>query len=135
MKTISLTDEAYERLKSWKSPECDSFSKVVLEVIPKRGTAADMEKAFQSLKPLTEEEAKRIEEAMGWANSWDNVSDTWSSVATGEKHAGCSIAGCQFFDFAVAARREECRCNLAQCEWGFGFGHFLGGEGGIFARC
>ena len=87
MKTISLTDEAYERLKSWKSPDCDSFSKVVLEVIPKRGTAADMEKAFQSLKPLTEEEAKRIEEAMGWVNSWDNVSDIWSSVATEEKHA------------------------------------------------
>jgi predicted CopG family antitoxin len=87
MKTISLTDEAYERLKSWKSPEWDSFSKVVLEVIPKRGTAADMGKAFQSLKPLTDEEAKRIEEAMGWANSWDNVSDTWSSVASGEKHA------------------------------------------------
>jgi hypothetical protein len=46
-----------------------------------------MEKAFQSLKPLTEEEAKRIEDDMGWANSWDNVSDTWSSLATGEKHA------------------------------------------------
>jgi predicted CopG family antitoxin len=88
MKTISLTDEAYERLKSWKSPEWDSFSKVVLEVVPKRGTAADMEKAFQSLKPLTEEQAKRIEEAMGWANSWDNVSDTGSSLASGEKHAG-----------------------------------------------
>jgi len=86
MKTISLTDEAYERLKSWKSPECDSFSKVVLEVIPKRGTAADMEKAFQCLKPLTEEEAKQIEEDMGWANSWENVSDTWSVPVTGEKH-------------------------------------------------
>lgn len=31
-------------------------------MIPKRGTAADMGKAFQCLKPLTEEEAKRIEE-------------------------------------------------------------------------
>lgn len=88
MKTISLTDEAYERLKSWKSPECDSFSKVVLDVIPKRGTAADMEKAFQSLKPPTDEEAKRIEEDMGWANSWENVSDTSSVRATGENHAG-----------------------------------------------
>ena len=87
MKTISLTDETYERLKSWKSPEWDSFSKVVLEVIPKRGTAADMEKAFQSLKPLTDEEAKQIKEAMGWANSWENVSDTWSGLASGDKHA------------------------------------------------
>lgn len=87
MKTISLTDEAYERLKSWKSPEFDSFSKVVLEVIPKRGTAADMEKAFQSLKPLTDEEAQQIEQAIGWANSWDNVSDTWTSLSSEEKHA------------------------------------------------
>jgi hypothetical protein len=47
--------------------------------------AADMEKAFQSLKPLTDEEAKRIEEAMGWANSWENVSDTSSGLASGEK--------------------------------------------------
>ncbi len=52
-------------------------------MIPKRGTAADMEKAVQSLKSLTEEEAKRIEDAMGWANSWNKGSDTWSSVATG----------------------------------------------------
>jgi len=78
MKTISLTEEAYERLKSWKSPELDSFSKVVLEVIPKKGTAADMEKAFESLKPLTQNEAKQIEEAMGWGNTWDSISEAWS---------------------------------------------------------
>ena len=87
MKTISLTDEAYERLKSWKSPERGSFSKVVLEVIPKKGTASDMEKAFCALGSLTPEEAKRIEEAMGWGNSWVDVSESWSNAVFGEKHA------------------------------------------------
>ena len=87
MKTISLTDEAYERLKAWKSPEWDSFSKVVLEVIPKRGTAADMERAFCALGSLTPEGAKRIEEAMGWGNSWKNVAESWSNSVSGENHA------------------------------------------------
>jgi len=87
MKTISLTDEAYERLKSWKTPEWDSFSKVVLEVIPKKGTAADMEKAFQTLSPLTQEEAKKIEEAMGWGKGWENVTVPWSAAILEEKDA------------------------------------------------
>ncbi|MFM8230618.1 MAG: antitoxin VapB family protein, partial [Chthoniobacterales bacterium] len=42
MKTITLTDEAYHRLKSWKTEPSESFSKVVLKAVPKRGTAADM---------------------------------------------------------------------------------------------
>lgn len=87
MKTISLTDDAYERLKSWKSPDRDSFSKVVLEVIPKRGTAADMEKAFQTLSPLTQEEANRVEEVMAWGNAWENPSAAWSASASRENHA------------------------------------------------
>lgn len=87
MKTISLTDDAYERLKSWKSPEWDSFSKVVLEVIPKKGTAADMEKAFQTLRPLKQEEAQKIEEAMGWGQAWENVSKIWSATIPEEKYA------------------------------------------------
>ena len=36
MKTISLTEEAYERLKSWKDAALDSFSKVVLAKVPKK---------------------------------------------------------------------------------------------------
>jgi predicted CopG family antitoxin len=87
MKTISLTDDAYERLKSWKSPDWDSFSKVVLEVIPKRGTGADMEKAFQALSPLTQEEATRIEEVMAWGNAWENASSAWSATVSKENHA------------------------------------------------
>jgi predicted CopG family antitoxin len=87
MKTISLTDDAYERLKSWKSPDWDSFSKVVLEVIPKRRTGADMEKAFQTLSPLTQEEANRVEEVMAWGNAWENASSAWSAAVSKENHA------------------------------------------------
>jgi len=82
-----LTDDAYERLKSWKSPDRDSFSKVVLEVIPKRGTGADMEKAFQTLSPLTQEEANRIKEVMAWGSAWENASSAWSATVSKENHA------------------------------------------------
>ena len=39
MKTITLTDQAYERLKSWKTGR-ESFSEVVLRTVPKRGRLA-----------------------------------------------------------------------------------------------
>ena len=38
MKTITLTDEAYERLKDWKMGPRDSFPSVMLRLVPKRGT-------------------------------------------------------------------------------------------------
>lgn len=38
MKTITLDDDAYERLKSWKRTPRESFSAVVKNVIPARGT-------------------------------------------------------------------------------------------------
>lgn len=36
MYTISLTDEAYQRLQDWKESTTDSFSTVVLEVVPRK---------------------------------------------------------------------------------------------------
>ena len=53
MKTITLTDEAYERLKAWKSGK-DSFSQVVLRKVPKRGTFGDLNESFKALPPLSE---------------------------------------------------------------------------------
>jgi len=87
MKTITLTDEAYERLKSWKTESSESFSKVVLKVIPKKGTAADMEDAFECLKPLTAAEAGEVLSTFAWANDWKRAADTWASDEKGDEHA------------------------------------------------
>jgi len=70
MKTISLSEEAYQRLKSWKTGEADSFSKVVLKTVPKRGTAADMLQAVEALPVLTDDESTHLEAARDWSNQW-----------------------------------------------------------------
>ena len=59
MKTITLSDDAYERLKAWKEGS-DSFSTVVLRVVPKRGTAADMSTAFRELDSLGADSGQRL---------------------------------------------------------------------------
>jgi hypothetical protein len=46
-----------------------------------------MEKAFQALSPLTQEEATRIEEVMAWGNAWESASAAWSATASKENHA------------------------------------------------
>ena len=84
MKTITLTDEAYQRLKEWKKDGKDSFSSIVLRVVPKRGTLADMLENFKELPPLTDQQAKTMTEAASWANDWKNYRDPWTDVdATG----------------------------------------------------
>jgi len=42
MKTITLDEESYSRLKSWKRESGDSFSKVVKRVVPRAGTLEAM---------------------------------------------------------------------------------------------
>ncbi len=78
MKTITLTEEAYQRLKSWKSNPSESFSKVVLKAVPKRGTAADINEAFEQLPKLSRRQAATIEAEAGWANDWRKCPDPWA---------------------------------------------------------
>ena len=80
MKTITLTEEAYQRLKSWKTAPSESFSKVVLKAVPKRGTAGDMDEAFDRLPRLTREQAAAIEAEAGWADDWRNCPDPRTSL-------------------------------------------------------
>ena len=63
MKTITLTDEAYERLKAWKDGK-DSFSRVVLRVVPKRGTFGDLNESFKALPQLSEQQARILHETI-----------------------------------------------------------------------
>ena len=79
MKTITLTDEAYERLKAWKDAERDSFSKVVLAKVPKRGTLADLGQQIDKLPKLRPREARAIEKAVAWGNDWRNQRDPWNT--------------------------------------------------------
>ncbi len=62
MKTVTFSEEAYERLKSWKDSGRESFSSVVLRVVPKRGTAADLNQAFRELPALTGEQKRMLDE-------------------------------------------------------------------------
>ncbi|HEY5704753.1 MAG TPA: antitoxin VapB family protein [Terrimicrobiaceae bacterium] len=62
MKTITLTDEAYERLKAWKTGK-DSFSQVVLRTVAKRGTFGDLDESFKALPPLSEAQSPTRREA------------------------------------------------------------------------
>lgn len=79
MKTISLTDQAYERLAAWKDSPKDSFSTVVLKVVPKRGTLADLGTEIDKLPPLTDEQVGAMERALEWANNWRSQRDPWTS--------------------------------------------------------
>lgn len=79
MKTITLTDEAYLRLKAWKTEPSESFSKVVLKAVPKRGTAADMEEGFARLPELTKVQAQSIAESLAWGNDWHQCPDPWTT--------------------------------------------------------
>jgi len=85
MKTITLTDEAYLRLKSWKTEPSESFSKLVLKAVPKRGTAADREEGFKRLPGLTGKQAKAIADSLGWGNDWRNQPDPWTTPSVNEQ--------------------------------------------------
>ena len=63
MKTISLTEEAYQRLKAWQKGT-ESLS----EVVPKRGTAGEMEEGFRQLPRLTEGQGLEVVAALEWGN-------------------------------------------------------------------
>ena len=53
MKTITLDDIAYERLKAWKKGKRESFSSVVKRVIPEPGSLG----AFLSFSELNQTQA------------------------------------------------------------------------------
>lgn len=70
MKTISLTDEAYDRLRAWKDAQHHSFSAVVLKRVPPRGTLESLGETLDQLPPLTEKAARLLQQSVEWGNDW-----------------------------------------------------------------
>jgi len=79
MKTITLTDEAYDRIASLKTSPKESFSNVILRVVPKRGTGAQMLAGIAKLPPLTDEQVRVMEAVIAHNNDWKNWRDPWTS--------------------------------------------------------
>ena len=76
MKTITLDEEAYQRLKAWKSDTKDSFSKVVLRLVPPKGSlhsVAEFTETYRTdLLPNQDVLAKTVEDrSIHKENPWD----------------------------------------------------------------
>ncbi len=56
MKTITLDEQAYQRLRAWKQSKGDSFSKVVKRVVPEAGTLGAMEQYVSRRNPDPEKD-------------------------------------------------------------------------------
>ena len=78
MKTITLTSEAYQRLKDWKEAHGDSFSKVVLRVVPERGTLGQLANEIGQLPRLDKRSAMIMEEAAQWGRDPEAQLDRWN---------------------------------------------------------
>jgi predicted CopG family antitoxin len=79
MKTITLTDQAYTRLKEWKDSANESFSAVVLKVVPEKGTLGQMVEDVGRMPPLNAAQAKVMEEAVQWGRDPGKSRDRWTS--------------------------------------------------------
>jgi predicted CopG family antitoxin len=79
MKTITLTEEAYERIAVLKTSPKDSFSKVILRAVPKRGTAAQMIADITALPTLTQPQADLMQAIVDEQNDISRSRDPWIS--------------------------------------------------------
>ncbi len=79
MKTITLTDDAYERLLSWKQSPKDSFSSVVIRLVPPRGTLGQLIEDVRQLPPLSSKQFKAMEDAAAWGRKPDAGKDKWNT--------------------------------------------------------
>lgn len=79
MKTVTLTEEAYQRIAALKQSHKDSFSKVILRSVPKTGTAAQLLDAVRQLPPLSEKQAKIMRSVVRDLNDPSRWRDPWTT--------------------------------------------------------
>jgi predicted CopG family antitoxin len=60
-KTVSLSEDAYKRLREWKKSDNESFSEAILRILPKQRSVADIMKELEEEgEGLTEEEGEKM---------------------------------------------------------------------------
>ena len=64
MKTIAVSEKAYDRLASWKTGREDTFSAVIERLIPPKGTLSAALEAAQALPELSAREFDSLEETV-----------------------------------------------------------------------
>lgn len=75
MKTITLDEDAYRRLLAWKRAKGDSFSKVVMRVVPEAGTLGAMAQFAARRTPSADRDVI-LEESVGERTSAKH--DPWT---------------------------------------------------------
>ena len=75
MKTITLDEDAYRRLLAWKRAKGDSFSKVVMRVVPEAGTVGAMAQ-FAARRAPSEDRDTVLEATVGERTSAKH--DPWT---------------------------------------------------------
>ena len=63
-KTISISDEAYERLSERKKDNSESFSQVIIRLMPKLKTIEELRKEWEKLEKLSPEDEKKFREVV-----------------------------------------------------------------------
>ncbi len=77
MKTITLDDVAYSRLKAWKRGSKESFSQVVKRLLPEPGTLASFMNFTETRHTSSLPENQLMERAIEQRSSAKN--DPWTS--------------------------------------------------------
>jgi predicted CopG family antitoxin len=76
MKTITLDEEAYRRLKNWKRSPGDSFSRVIKRVVPEAGTLGAMARFVEENRGVDPERDAILEKTVETRSS--EKPDPWT---------------------------------------------------------
>jgi len=82
MRTVNLSDEAYQRLADWRRDDDEPISDVVLREVPIRGSAAAILRGLEELPPLTEEEFAAVQSYLADERDPAQWQDTWTGTST-----------------------------------------------------